>query len=107
MDRDPHSRSHMDRRSPAPAQYPAGDTLQVRASRTANTLTGATRAIRRAGGLLLMACVIFAISHSLPAAGAIAALAAGCALLTLGEVLHSARAWGISYSLAPPEKQGQ
>ncbi len=82
-------------------------TLQVRASRTANTLTGATRAIRRAGGLLLMACVIFALSHSLPAASAIAALAVGCALLTLGEVLHSAGAWGISYGLAPADKQGQ
>jgi Major Facilitator Superfamily len=82
-------------------------TLCVRLSRGAQSLVGAARAIRRAGLALFAACLIFAISGSVGPALAIAALAAGCVLLTVGELLQSAGAWGISYGLARPERQGE
>jgi len=82
-------------------------TLQVRASRGADTVPGAARAIRRAGGALLLACVVFALSGTLDPSGAILALGAGCVLLTVGEVQQSAGAWGLSYDLAPEHRQGE
>lgn len=82
-------------------------TLCVGLSRGAQSLVGAARATRRAGLALLAGCVVFAVSGSVGPALAIAALAAGCVLLTIGELLQSAGAWGISYGLARPERQGE
>jgi hypothetical protein len=82
-------------------------TLCVRLSRGAQSLVGAARAIRRAGAALLAACLVFAVSGSVGPALALTALAAGCVLLTIGELLQSAGAWGISYDLARPERQGE
>jgi len=81
--------------------------LQVPASRGAETVPGAGRAILRSGGLLLLACLVFAVTGTFGALGAAVALAAACAALTLGEVLQSAGAWGLSYALAPEHRQGQ
>jgi MFS transporter len=80
---------------------------QVRASRGADTVPGAAAAIRRSGVALLGACLVFALSAPLPAAAALAVLVAGLAALTVGELLHSAGSWGISFGLAPAEAQGQ
>lgn len=82
-------------------------TLCVRLSRSSASLVGAVRTIRRAGLALFAGCLVFAASGSVGPALAIAVLAAGCVLLTIGELLQSAGAWGISYGLARPERQGE
>jgi hypothetical protein len=81
--------------------------FQVRASRGAETVPGAARVSRRAGVALLLACSVFAVSGAVPAAGALAALGAGGVLLTIGELWHGAGSWGLSYGLAPEDRQGQ
>lgn len=81
--------------------------LQVRASMGADTVPGAARAVIRSGVLLLLACLVFAVAGMLGEAGAVCTLAAGIALLTAGEVLQSAGGWGLSYALAPEQRQGQ
>src|SRR6202000_1757100 len=63
--------------------------------------------LRRSGGLLLLGCLALASAAAFSAPGAVLALAAGCALLTGGEVLQSAGGWGLSYALAPEQRQGQ
>jgi hypothetical protein len=76
--------------------------LQVRASRGAETVDGAARALRRSGWALLVACLVFAVSDRVPLA-----LVAGVVVLTLAELWHSSGAWGLSFALAPPDRQGQ
>jgi MFS family permease len=75
--------------------------LQVRASRGAETVPGAAATIRRSGWWLLAACLVFAVS------GHVVALVVGVIVFTVAEVLHSAGAWGVSFGLAPEDKQGQ
>jgi hypothetical protein len=74
---------------------------QVRASRGSETVPGAAAAIRRSGWLLLVACLVFAVS------GHVVALVVGVIVLTVAEMLHSAGSWGVSFGLAPEDKQGQ
>jgi hypothetical protein len=74
---------------------------QVRASRGSETVPGAAAAIRRSGWLLLVACLVFAVS------GHVVALVVGVIVLTAAELLHSAGSWGVSFGLAPEDKQGQ
>lgn len=74
---------------------------QVRASRGSETVPGAATAIRRSGWLLLVACLVFAVS------GHLVALVAGVVVLTVAEMLHSAGSWGVSFGLAPEDRQGQ
>ena len=81
--------------------------LQVWASRGAETVSGAARVSRRAGVALLVACAVFAVSGAVPAVGALVVLALGGVLLTLGELWHGAGSWGLSYGLAPEDRQGQ
>jgi hypothetical protein len=104
------------RRTHAPAWTVAGAflvetllviTLQVRASRGLDTVPGATRGIRKAGILLLAACLVLAVTSALPAAGAVIVLGAGCVLLAGAETLQSAAAWSLSYGLAPEDRQGE
>jgi MFS family permease len=104
------------RRTHAPAWTVAGTflistllvvTLQVRASRGLDTVPGAARGARRAGALLLAACLVFACTGLLPAPAAVVVLGAGCVLLALGEMLQSAGAWSLSYGLAPEDRQGE
>lgn len=64
--------------------------VQVRASRGADTVPGAAVAVRRSGVALLVACLAFAFSGSVPAAAAVAVLVAGLGAFTVAEVLHSA-----------------
>jgi MFS family permease len=76
--------------------------LQVRASRGAETVEGAARALRRSGWALLVACLVFAVSDRVPLA-----LVAGVVVLTVAELWHSSGAWGLSFALAPADRQGQ
>ncbi|MFC0105022.1 MFS transporter [Kibdelosporangium aridum] len=82
--------------------------FQVRVARQVTSLQSAARSMRHAGALLLVSCVVFALS----ALGTSAWIAAGILLVaalvqTYGEMMQSAGAWEISFALAPPDKQGQ
>lgn len=81
--------------------------LQVRASRGSESITGAAFANRRAGIALLAACGLFALSSHRSTLFASLVLAAALLLLTAGELLSSAGSWGLSYGMAPPERQGE
>jgi MFS family permease len=76
--------------------------LQVRASRGAETIPGAARLLRRSGWALFAACLVFAVSEQAPLA-----LVAGMVVLTVAELWQSAGAWGLSFALAPEDRQGE
>ncbi|MFD2473947.1 MFS transporter [Amycolatopsis silviterrae] len=80
--------------------------LQVRASRGAKTITGATRLLRLAGWTMAAACPVFWLAHDFPAVWASIALLIGVLLLTASELWNSAAIWGLSFSLAPAEARG-
>ena len=81
--------------------------LQVRMSRGTDDLGAAARASRRAGVLLLAACVLFGLSAERSAAVAVAFLVLGAVVHVFGEMLQSAGAWGLAFGLAPDHLQGQ
>jgi hypothetical protein len=56
---------------------------------------------------LLIACVTFAVSGLFDAAVAVMVLLIGAAVLTVAELFHSAGAWGMSFGLAPKDRQGE
>lgn len=82
-------------------------TLQVRLSRGADTVAGATRLLRRAGLLLAAACTLYAASRNGDGMVSAAALLAGTAVLSLGEIMQAAGGWGLSFELPPPGRQGE
>ncbi|WP_436498070.1 MFS transporter [Actinokineospora sp. HUAS TT18] len=82
--------------------------FQVRLARRVTSLPSAARSIRHGGTILLASCLAFALT----AAGgppwiACAILLAAAALQALGEMLHSAGAYAVSFDLAPADKHGQ
>ena len=81
---------------------------QVRVSRRVRDLRGASTLVRRSGVLLLLSCVVFAVS-GLRAPGWVAAvvLLVAAGLQVAGEMMQSAGAWEISFGLAPAHQQGQ
>lgn len=82
-------------------------TCQVRASRGADTVPGAARAVRRAGVALLLACLVLAGSGLVRGPAALAVLTVGMIVLTAAELFHSAGSWGLSFGLAPEDRQGE
>lgn len=82
-------------------------TLQVRTSRGTETVEGAARANRRAGFWLLACCGLFAASAIPQPLLATAALLGAVVVLTAGELLSSAAQWGMSYALAPPDREAE
>ena len=82
--------------------------LQVRAARTVRDTAGAARALRVAGGLLLLSCVVLAAATG-PAspAAALLVLVAGVAVQVCGEVLLASGAWHVGFALADPDRPGQ
>ena len=82
--------------------------FQVRIARRAKGLHAATRSIRYAGGLLLAACVVFALSAYGTSAWttALVLLVAGI-LQVAGEMLLASGSWEIGFGLAPADRQGQ
>lgn len=81
--------------------------FQVAASRGAETASGASRMLRRAGLLLAASCLVFALSQGAAAGLAAGILLAGTALLVFGELSQSAGSWGLSLHLPPPGRQGE
>jgi hypothetical protein len=81
--------------------------LQVRVSKGAEDVSGGTLAWWRSGIVLAACCAAFALSAGQPVWLACALLLAGTGVHVLGEMLHSAGAWSLSYGLAPDHAHGQ
>lgn len=81
--------------------------LQVRASRGAETVAGATRSARVAGLAALGACAVMMTTAWTPGAATIVLLWAGYVLVTCAELFHSAAGWGFLSELSDPERRGE
>ncbi|HEX7309076.1 MFS transporter [Lentzea sp.] len=81
--------------------------FQVRVATRVDTLDRAVKASRLAGLALLGACALFATSSTGSAVFAALALVAAGLVHVWAEMLASAAAWTISYTLAPASRQGQ
>ncbi len=81
--------------------------FQVRASRGADTISGAAGASRRGGWLLAGCCILFALSYHGEPAVAIPLLLLATLAEVLGEVFQAAGSWGLGFGLAPSLLQGQ
>jgi MFS family permease len=79
----------------------------VRATRGVATVAAGAGALRRAGLVLAVACLVFAASGAVPAAWAVVLLLAGALVHVVGELLQSAGGWAVSFGLAPEDRQGQ
>ncbi|WP_328663837.1 MFS transporter [Streptomyces sp. NBC_00328] len=80
--------------------------LQVRASRNTDTITGAARALVRAGICLAVCCLLLVAAPKLPVVLAVGVLVLAMVALTGGELFQSAGGWGGSYLLAVPGEEG-
>jgi hypothetical protein len=81
--------------------------LQVRLSRGADTLPGGGRALRRAGLVLTTTCLLLATAAGLGTWAAATVLVMSIVLLSVGEMLQAAGGWGVSFALAPHERQAE
>ncbi|SCG51946.1 MFS transporter [Micromonospora inositola] len=80
--------------------------LQVRASRGADTVAGAGRALRTGGLLIALFCLILPVSALTGGVATIGVLVGAAVVLTLAELVQSAGAWGISSTLPPAAHRG-
>ncbi|MFJ3836842.1 UDP binding domain-containing protein [Streptomyces sp. NPDC090054] len=81
--------------------------LQVRATKGTETLAGGARATRRAGLVIGLACVLFALAGGRSTWLAVGLLALGALAHVAGELWQSAAGWSISFGLAPAERHGE
>lgn len=80
--------------------------LQVRASRGTHDVAVAGRALRRAGLLLAVACLLLAGAGSVGAGAAILLLLLAEVASTSAEILSEAGSWGLAFELADPLNPG-
>ena len=80
--------------------------FQVRASRGTQNLRTAGRSVRRAGLLLLAACLLFAVAGHLGAAAATAVLCLAALASSAAETQGEAGGWGMAFELADPARAG-
>ncbi|WP_128435479.1 MFS transporter [Streptomyces cyaneus] len=81
--------------------------FQVRAARGVTGLATATRAVRRAGWVMLAACVVFALSAGASLWVAVGFLVVGAVLQVVAEMGQSAGSWQLSFDLAPEGRVGE
>ncbi|WP_328426235.1 MFS transporter [Streptomyces sp. NBC_00443] len=81
--------------------------FQVRAARGVTGLGTATRAVRRAGWVMLAACVVFALSAGASLWVAVGVLVVGAVLQVVAELGQSAGSWQLSFDLAPEGRVGE
>jgi MFS family permease len=79
--------------------------LQVRASRGCDDVRVAGRRMVLSGIALAVFCALLAASGEMSAVPATAAILLAAITLTMGELWHSAGAWGISFELAPVDRR--
>jgi hypothetical protein len=75
--------------------------LQVRFSKGAETLHGATRSFRRAAVTLTVAALAFSLTAGPPPVAAVVMLVVAMAILSFGELQHAPGQFGIAYGMAP------
>jgi predicted MFS family arabinose efflux permease len=80
---------------------------QVRVTRVTDRPGGAARAFRWAGLALAATCLLVVAAPELTSAGAIAVLTAAVVALTAGEMLQSAAAWDVTFSMAETGRQSE
>ncbi|MGW0537870.1 MFS transporter [Streptomyces sp. NPDC003032] len=81
--------------------------LQVRFSRSAETVPGAGRATLQSGLLFALSCTIFALTAVTAHALTIVVLFAAAAIHIAGELLYAAGSWGLSVGLMPDDAKGE
>ncbi|MGW6204593.1 MFS transporter [Streptomyces sp. NPDC055089] len=81
--------------------------FQVRTARSVNGIPTAARALRRSGVLMVLTCLVLAMSAVDDPWLAVTALAGGSVLLVAAEMLHSAGSWQLSFDLAPAGRIGE
>ncbi|MEC3993099.1 MFS transporter [Actinacidiphila sp. DG2A-62] len=81
--------------------------LQVRLGGSVQTLGDGGVALRRAGIALMLGCAAISLMAAAPAWAALLVLAAGMALLTLGEIWYASGTFAFDYGLPPAYAQGQ
>lgn len=82
--------------------------FQVRVARRVTDLRSATVVAGRAGWLMLVACLVYALSGGRAGAwAAVAVLLTAAVIQVFGEMLQGAAGWEVSFGLAPADKHGQ
>jgi MFS family permease len=81
--------------------------FQVRMAHGITGLASATRAVRRAGWVMLAACAVFALSAGASPWVAVGVLVAGAVLQVVAEMGQSAGSWQLSFDLAPADRVGE
>ncbi|MFE9655356.1 MFS transporter [Micromonospora sp. NPDC006431] len=80
--------------------------LAVRLARGADDAVGAARSMRRAGLVLAVAMLLYAVTAGLPPAASVALLLVATAVYTAGDLWHGSAGAGLAYALAPPDAIG-
>jgi MFS family permease len=80
--------------------------FQVRASRSVDVPARAAVAGRRGGLAVLLGCVLCAVTGYIPVVATVMLLVVAIIVMTIGEMLGSAAAWGLVYGLSPSDNQG-
>ena len=81
--------------------------LQVRATRGAESVPGARRALAQGGVGAAVSCLLFGLAAWIPLWGTVAVLLTGVLVLTAGELRAAAAEWTLRYELADPDAQGE
>jgi MFS family permease len=81
--------------------------LQVRASKKISSAHEGGHAMRRAGFMLLISCIIISVTGHLSAVGAAALILVAVIIQTVGELWYAAGGFELSFGLAPENAQGQ
>ncbi len=81
--------------------------LQVRASRGAETITGALRASRISGAFFVLSCLIVLVTHDTVGWVTIAMVWVGHVTVTGAELYQSAGHWGLVAELSDPARRGE
>lgn len=81
--------------------------LQVRASKKITSAHEGGHAMRRAGFMLLISCVIISVTGHLAEAEAAALILVAVIIQTVGELWYAAGGFELSFGLAPEHAQGQ
>ncbi|WP_310963293.1 MFS transporter [Nocardioides terrisoli] len=80
--------------------------LQVRASRGAETVDGALRAVRRCALSFVLSCVVISITHDTVGWVSVALIWLGHVTITGAELWQSASDWGFQSELSDPRRLG-
>jgi predicted MFS family arabinose efflux permease len=80
--------------------------LAVRLSRGAQRAAPAARAMRRAGLVLAVAMLLYALTAGLPTPVAVGLLLVATAVYTVGDLWHGSAGAGLAYELAAPDAIG-